>query len=685
MPLSPPVRASLARSWRWLLPVVAFVLAFHFLPFGPTLDRAFLDLAARHPLRAPPLPGSSALVLVDQATMDLLGREPYAMHWPFPRNAFSALIMALDRAGARRIVLDFTFFEQADAAEQDLLLAGTAAVIPSVVLARTRDEVPVFWGEDFQRDHPQYFDHPRMGFTEFLPDSDGVARRYEPAGSLATAALGAAAPPARGLLRWHGGISQLRALGVPVLSAGQYIRDGLPILARVSERAPDLDPAAIARALALEPPKTGPLADAVRGRTVFVGVNVSGTFDVKPMPVGRLEPGVLILWTAWSNLATTGFTTPVPRALALAAGALALLAVVGAGMGRPGLGAPGWTSLGLVAGVIAAAYAALSFGWFFPPATPVAAALATLLGVTADRFWAEAARKREIQAMFGSYVDPAVVALLVRDPAAIRLGGERREATVYFCDLAGFTDLSEKVSSEELLAIINAYLDDMSNCLIDYGAYIDKYIGDAVMAVFGVPLPLADHAGAACAGALAAQGVLRRLNERLARTGGPELRMRIGLNSGPMIVGNLGSERKKNYTVLGDAVNLASRLEGANKEFGTEILLGETTARLVAGRFATRPLTRLRVKGKHEAVEVHTLLGAHADLTEPQRGFLKAYLAGYADFGARRFAAAGAALEQALALAPGDLVTTSLLRQAADFAKNPPPSDWEPILKLETK
>jgi class 3 adenylate cyclase/CHASE2 domain-containing sensor protein len=670
----------------WLLPVAALALAFHFSPFGAALDRALLDAASRHPLRRSPIPAGSALVLVDRQTMDVLGREPYAMRWPFPRAAFAALIAALDRAGAERIVVDFTFFDQSESAEQDLLLAATAAAARQTVLGRTGPQGPVFWDDTFRRSHAEFFHQPRTGGTEFHPDGDGVARAYPARGSLAAAAF--ASPPHNpgGLLRWHGGLKQIEARGVPLIPAAHFIVAGLPIVDRLSQAAPDFSPEGFAPALAAEPRLAGGVFDLVRGRTVFVGTNASGTFDVKPMPVGELEPGVLLHWTAWSNLAEGGFITAVPRGASLAVAALAAAGLLALAGRRPGITAPVWSVIGFCSLLLPAAYAGWSAGWFFAPATPVAAVGLTLLGVVVENFWAEQRRKREIQAMFGAYVDPAVVDRLVRDPSSIRLGGERRVATVFFSDLVGFTDLSERLRDEpeRMVEIVNAYLDETSECLHRHGAYVDKYIGDAVMAVFGAPQPQADHAGAACAAALEAGRALDGINTRYAAVG-VKLAMRIGLNTGEMIVGNLGSARKKNYTVMGDAVNLASRLEGANKAFGTSILLGETTARLVQGRFATRPLTRLRVKGKQAAVEVHELVGEPGALTPAQRDFLAAYREGYAHFIARRFAEAEAAFVRAQQFFPEDEVTIALQSQARSFKVNPPGVNWEPVATLKTK
>jgi adenylate cyclase len=668
--------------WRWLIPVLLAVAAFHFSPFAGPLDRAWFDFASRHPLRAPPAPPPSALVLVDDLTLARLSAS-HGQRWPFDRAMFAALLVGLDRAGAERVLVDFTFFEESQAAEQDLLLGAVAAAIPSVVLARTEARLPVVWPEEFRKTHPEFFSRPRMGRVELQPDEDSVSRRAL-THSLAAAALPPGNENKSGLVRWYGGLDQLKAQGVPVLSAGPYIAEGLPILDRISREVPDFSPQALARALAKEP-SIDLKANAVRGRTVFVGANAAGTFDLKPLPVGRLEPGVLLHWTAWANLSTNGFISTVPASVTLLLSSLVVGALAIVARRKPGLTTAGLVATGLAILVLPCAYGAFALGWSLPPATLIAAALIMLGCVAVENFWLERLRKQEIQAMFGAYVDPVVVANLVRNPEALRLGGERRQASVFFSDLVGFTDFSEKLSPEDLLALVNAYLEETSECLIDYGAYIDKYIGDAVMAVFGAPQPLKDHALAACEGALATLKLVEGINTRFGGAAGATLRVRIGINSGEMIMGNLGSTRKKNYTVLGDAVNLASRLEGANKEFGTSIMLGDSTARLVGDRMATRPLTRLRVKGKLQAIEVHELIGRPAELSETQRQFLSAYRDGYARYAARDFAAASEAFTRALAAQPHDQVTEAHLKRATDYAQHPPPADWEPILKLDTK
>jgi adenylate cyclase len=617
--------------------------------------------------------------------MDVLGREPYAMRWPFPRTAFAALVVALHQAGAQQIVLDFTFFDQSEAAEQDVLLAGIAAAIPSVTLARTKDQLPAFWDTSYQAVHPLFFRATRMGNADLSSDSDGVVRSYSSIDSLAAAAMTSTPQRTSGLIRWYGGLEQIRSRGVPVLAAFPFIAAGLPILRHLSDAMPYGDPKAIFDMLENEKPLHGELADRVRGRTIFIGANVRGTFDRTPFPVGELEPGVLLHWSAWGNLMSGGFVHALPRTLSLVVAGLAALAVFATGQQRTSLAAPGAIALGLTLLFLGGAYLAVEAGQFFAPSTPTVASILTLLAVAADSFWTEQKRKREIQGMFSSYVAPEVVELLMRDPKAIQLGGERRDATVLFSDLVGFTELSETLRPDALLSTVNAYLHVMSSCMLQHGAYIDKYIGDAIMAVFGVPLPVSNDALAACHAALAAQAALVRLNESNANRGLPELQMRTGINTGSMIVGNLGCDRKKNYTVLGDSVNLASRLEAANKEFGTWILLGPQTAAMVSHQLAIRPLTRLQVKGKKEAVEVYELVGHKESLSVKAQEALALYCDGYAALSKHGFAEAEALLRRSAALQPDNHVTCSLLKQASSFCAHPPGPDWAPLTRLTTK
>ena len=304
--------------------MAVLLLGFYFSPAGPALDRAFFDHASRSPLRAPPLPDNSALVLVDEQTMAAMGAQ--GVRWPYPRRVFAQLFLALHQAGAKRIVADFTFFEESDAVD-DQLLANVSAAVPAVVLARTAERPPVVWGADFVKAHASYFPTPRTGLVEFRPDDDGIARAYPLPGSLVAAALDAPPPEPGGLLRWLGGLEQIRTLGVPVLSAAPFIAAGEPGLRQLLAAAPDLELEPMARALAALPPFPPEFTAQVRGRVVFVGANASSTFDVKALPVGKVESGVLLHWTAWANHTAGGFITAVPRAAVLLVALLGALAI----------------------------------------------------------------------------------------------------------------------------------------------------------------------------------------------------------------------------------------------------------------------------------------------------------------------------------------------------------------------
>ena len=237
----------------------------------------------------------------------------------------------------------------------------------------------------------------------------------------------------------------------------------------------------------------------------------------------------------------------------------------------------------------------------------------------------------------------------------------------------------------ELVSLINQFLEGQTERILDQGGYLDKYIGDAVMAVFGSPEPLDNHALQACKAALACRIALHELNDEIESTYGMRLGMRTGVNTGDVVVGNVGSTHKRNYTVLGDAVNLASRLEGANKQTGTSILLGPLTAKSVAGEMVLRPVARLQVKGKTQAVEVFELMAERSGCDAASIRFSELFAAGFAAYCEQNFSGAAMLFKQAMELRPGDLLSVHYLDEAGKYEARPPEPDWHGVLKLETK
>jgi adenylate cyclase len=594
-------------------------------------------------------------------------------------------------------VADFNFFENSDDPMQDIEIGSMAAGLQGLTLGAMPaapgkpEQLPVFWPEEFRQASPSLFSHPRWGYTNSYPDSDSVIRRYRWHGSLAqVGANSSETPPATSqLLRWHGTLEQLRARGVPVLTAGVFAIDGLEVFKHVLGASPDLDPAAMVQAAETMPPPTDALVQQafalVRGRTVFVGANAAGAYDYVATPCGSPEPGVLVHWNAFASATAGGFLRPAGplvsgAAMVLIVGILGWISRRGIRIGLPAMVAGGGAFLAL--GGSAGAFVG---GWWFAPMLPVAGAATGFAAAAVQSFLLERERKRQIQGWFGSYVSPSVVRQLIHNPDSLRLGGERRELTVFFSDLAGFTTLSEKLPPDTLVALMNLYLEEMTECVFRERCYLDKYIGDAVMAVFGSPEKLDNHALAACRAALACQRRLDELNTAIEKDHGLRLGMRIGINTGPMIVGNVGSTKKRNYTVLGDAVNLGARLEGANKEFGTGILIGPGTAAALAGALVLRPVARLKVKGKHQAVEVFELIGEPDTVGAELRRFLDAYSQGYTAYCERRFEEAQHAFAAAAALRPEDFLAKQYAHEAHQLTLSPPGADWEPILELHSK
>ena len=672
---------------------LAVLLAFHLSGRSQYLDWAVFDWAEQHPWRKPPVPANSAFVLVDESSLAAISGDPYGYKWPWPRPLFAAMIAGLHQAGAKQVVMDFIFLEPAEEPQDDATLAAYAAACPEVILGGMREKGrvkgPVFWRGEFGQTNAKLGLEKRVGLANAEAEEDNVMRIYPWPNSLAQRASGGATklpPAAPQLLRWYGGMDALRNAGVPILPAALFVR---PFLDRVLQTGPAYTPEVMAAELAGMPKLQGGDFEKVRGKVVFVGVNAAGTYssayDLVATPVGEQEPGVLVHWTAWADAMGGGFIHQVPRWLVLGL-AMGLGAVIfGVGWRWPRLGLTSALAAGLAAAALGGSYLGLGQGVWLAPTSPLAGVGLGLLCITSRNFLREQSRKREIQAIFGSYVSPAVVTQLLRDPDSIKLGGEKRDITVFFSDLVGFTDLSEKMDPARLVWLINYYFNEMSPFIMDEGGYLDKYIGDALMGVFGSPEALENHALAACRVALACRDRLPQVNVEIERREGVKLAARIGINTGSMIVGNLGSERKKNYTVIGDAVNLASRLEGANKEFGTDILIGEETERRVRGQVVTRPIARLRVKGRQQAVQVHELIGRFAELGDAQRDFLAAYGEGYARFMGKEFSAAAAAMARARAMAPADRMAAKYFDWATTMMAQTLPDDWQGIYQLEAK
>jgi adenylate cyclase len=345
-----------------------------------------------------------------------------------------------------------------------------------------------------------------------------------------------------------------------------------------------------------------------------------------------------------------------------------------------------WTA-GLACLGIIALYAA-GATWVFrqslalPLVEPVLAALLALAATVGYRFVVADREDRFLRRSFALYLAPAVIEKMLASNKAPALGGEMRNVTIFFSDIAGFSSISEKMSPSALVTLMNEYLSAMTEIIEECGGYIDKYIGDSIVAIFGAPVDDPDHARNAVRAALLCRTKLEELNRTAPAFQGHKLGHRIGLNTGDALVGNIGSRRRFNYTVMSDAVNLAARLEGANKYFGTSIMVSETTVALTGSDFSWRELDAIRVKGRSHPVRIYEPLAEAGRESLEQATRAAHYAQGLAAWRQRDFAGAVTCFES---VAEVDPPAAMFLARARALVESPPGPDWRPICTLEAK
>jgi len=630
------------------------------------LDRKILDF--RHLVRGP-LAADDRVVIVaiDERSLEEVGR------WPWPRAKLGDLVARLDDAGVAAIGFDVVFDEPVTTVDRHALesmidadpgrsaaglraaltgeldddarfaatlrrsgrvvlahffefgggaapdLAQVTAGLPSVSVLSTggakvattpgpqtaaRARVPI---------RPLAEAAAGSGHINFLPDPDGTYRRVPIAIRVGDRFVPSLALE---LLR-----VQARGDGASVT-----IEPGGIASARIGGRELEVDPAGQLWIDFLGPPRTiatvsaadvlagRVAAERLAGRIALVGFTASG-FDEVPTPFASVVPGVELQGTVLDN-ALRGRALRHPWWLVPAEVLVVLL--LGALLG------PMLRRLGSRWGTAAAAALAVAYlcgtQWLFTHAGlalgavyPLGALVLCMLGGAVHLSVVEEAEKRKIRHAFQHYVNAEITDMIAADPAHLRLGGERRAITVLFSDIRGFTTLSERLPPEQLGEMLNQYLEAMTDVVFDHGGLLDKYIGDAVMAFWGSPVAVPDHAQRCCNAALDMLAELRRLNARWEEAGLPHFEIRIGINSGDAVVGNFGSSRRFSYTAVGDDVNLASRLEHLNGQFGTGVLISDRTRKTIGDAFICREVDHTPVRGRRQTVTVHELLGRRSD------------------------------------------------------------------------
>ena len=582
------------------------------------------------------------------------------LQWPWPRALHAQLIRSLKSEGARVIALDVLFPEPSNP-ENDALLADAIRHAGNVVLAS--DIVYQDTGQ-FQQTMEvpplrQFRDAgARSGLTSISFDPDLIVRSI----------------PQRSDAMWRE-IIRLFTGAEPKDTEGGLIRYA----------GPDHSFRYVSYYQALDPGTFLP-PGVFRDKIVLVGNDVKAALDAKAHQIDAfatpyssitrlMTPGVELHATLIANALDRNALKEAPAGTApvLAAFAMTLMAFA---MGRGRALRSGLLALALMAGMAALAFWLFAGRGVWLPVIGVMLAIAGIYAVqVVAGYLLELRQRRQIERAFRFYVSPDIVREMTAHPERLVLGGVRRELTLMFTDLAGFTSFSEAMEPEQVAELLNEHLTLMTRIVMAHGGTVDKFIGDAIMAFWGAPLPDREHALHAAQAAKAMQEEMTRFRNRYAGDELRQLSMRIGLHSGAAVVGNMGSSDRFDYTAIGDNVNLAARLEGVNKLFGTEILISQETAAEIGGQLSLRRVARVIVKGKTQPIDIFTFCDDQKLI-----GLGETALRHYS---AQQWELASEACRKIFAIDPDDRIAKVLMQEIEALRREPPPLDWNGGMALE--
>lgn len=578
------------------------------LPAWKLSDLRFFDYVST--FRHQSVPGDGPIIVaIDEPSLSDIN-----MQWPWPRSLHAKLVRELRAAGARAIGLDIIFAEPSTP-ENDAAFAKVLG--PDVVLAADETLIQSPQADQLVRTEPlkQFTDAgAKSGIASIALERDGIFRSvpFYPDGfaaRLADAAGFRYRPADDRLIQWLGPartyptVSYYQALDPQNMLPPGFFKDRVVLVGLSLQNAANLN---------------DKVSDAfATSYTVHTGQLVSGV---------EIQAAILDNLRREISIGHPGQAAQLPL--------LVLVILVAALVSwQPLSWMNGLAAVSALVALAAMSYFAVIFGRvFISPLAPAAAYFITAAGQTALDHVEERRNRRQIIRAFSRYLSPALVQRLAQDPSQLRLGGERRTLSILFCDVRGFTTISEELRDdpEQLTSLVNRLLTPLSDAVLKHNGTIDKYIGDCIMAFWNAPLDDPDHALHAVSAAVEMLEATKRLNLELAEeariSGRPSrvLQIGIGINTGDCVVGNMGSARRFDYSALGDSVNLASRLEGESKNYGAPLLIGEQTAMAVAGTFNVVELDRIRVRGRSELSPVYTVVTA---LSDSQRKMHEAFLA----------------------------------------------------------
>jgi adenylate cyclase len=670
-------------------------------PFFQHLDNKLKD--SRFLLRGAVKPSPKVVVVaIDNKSIAELGR------WPWSRDKLALLVRNLADYGVKVTALDIVFSEaensKADAAfAAGLSSAGNvvmgyffreeeqktdAAVIEQLATAKVKllkvdsdvASVPLNEYKYLTANIPQLGVNARdFGFFNQFPDSDGVFRKSP----LLLLYDGDIYPSlALKALRYSYGsdvMLNLAVFGVKTLAVGRNL---LPVNEHGELTLNYYGPTGSFRTIsAVDVIRKRLAPDSLKDCIAFVGATEIGIYDVRNTPFDPALPGVEIHATVASNSLDNRFIVRDGRTAVIEMAAILLLPVILALLLSfcPGTFAGLLVFLGTGCAFIAADY--LLFSRYLLDITifyPLMALSLSQLASEAYRNLIVERKGRSLKKAFSSYVSPDLVKQIEKDPDKLVLGGEQREITILFSDIRGFTTISEGLTPQELVRLLNEYLNPMTRIVLEEKGTLDKFIGDAVMAIFNAPLDLENHPEAACRAALRMLDSLAELNKGFAARGMNTIDIGVGINTGLAVVGNMGADIRFDYTAIGDSVNLASRLEGLNKYYGSHILVSEETRNAVKSeQMFFREVDRVRVKGKQLPVVMFELMTANTEI-------LPLFEEALALYRTRKFGEAAAKF-RSLHVQFSDGVSALYIARAEEYLASPPPDDWDGVYTAKSK
>ena len=658
---------------------------------------------------------SIRLILLDQNSLDW-AKEENNLAWPWPREVYNTIISFCKRNGAKTLAFDVLFTEPSKyGVDDDRAFAEAIGEFQRFVGA-----VSLSRSSGSERRWPVFAPEPPfkvVGLDQWLAstgDSDVVFPRASFPIKEISAAAGVLAdvhlnPDRDNVYRRGALLHVFDGRVLPSLALGSYLaaNAGIPLKIAaghlsIGNREFPIDnrgnailnfrgpagthktysaAAVIQSELRIQngekPTITDP--DAFKDAYVFFGFSAPGLFDLRPTPVSGVYPGVEINATMLDNLLANDFIKPAPVTLVIG---ITLLITILAGLATSSVSGIGKSALVYIFFIVVPVIICLIAyreGFWLPLVVQETGVVLTLFSAGLIYYTTEGRQKMFIKNAFKQYLSPAVIEQLIQHPEHLKLGGERRVLSIFFSDLEGFTSISEGLNPEALTALLNEYLSAMTDIIQEEGGTVDKYEGDAIIAFWNAPLEQPDHARRSVRAALQCQARLAEMRPMFRERLGKDLKMRIGINSGPAIVGNMGSHTRFDYTVIGDAVNLASRLEGINKQFGTYTMISQSAMEQMEDAFPVRELSRVAVVGRKEPVVVYEPL--LPEDFERRKGQFARFSEGLARFYQGDFSGAEDVFSR---LADEDPAARAYMGKCRELIDHPP-EEWRGVWVITSK